>query len=227
MSHDLRAAPAVRRSPLAERHRQAGVRFVAAGEWPATYGDLQRERSAIRERVALLDWGPLDKILLSGTPSAASPPAPAHVPGAITTAEVEGRTAQLWGLSDDESLLVVAASNGPSSRDLAAQLELRGASATDVSSLYAAFRLAGPHARAVLEGLFPVDVSEHALGDRSITFGPLAAVNVTLARMDHEATVAFAILVERDQAEYLWDSLLHSGAMFGIEPVGAAAMAKD
>jgi aminomethyltransferase len=227
VSHDLRAAPALRRSPLAERHRQAGARFVASGEWPATYGDGQRERSAIRERVALLDWGPLDKILLFGAPPAASPPAPALVPGTITTAEMDGRAAQLWGLNDDESMLVVAAANGALSRDLAAQLELRGAVATDVSSLYAAFRLAGPHARAVLEGLFPEDVSERALADRSITFGPLANVNVTLARMDHEGIVAFVILVERDQAEYLWDSLLHSGAMFGIEPVGAAAMAKD
>jgi aminomethyltransferase len=217
----------MRRSPLAERHRQAGARFIASGEWPATYGDVQSERSAIRERVALLDWGPLDKILISGASPATSAPAPTLVPGTITTGEVDGRAAQLWGLNGDESMLVVAASNGPSSRDLAAQLELRGAFATDVSSLYSAFRLAGPYARAVLEGLFPEDVSEHALADRSITFGPLANVNVTLARMDHDGAVAFAILVERDEAEYLWDSLLHSGAMFGIEPVGAAAMAKD
>lgn len=216
-----------RRSPLADRHRQLGARFVASGEWPATYGDIERERNAIRERVALLDWGPLDKILLSGAWVAADAHAPTRVPGAITRGDVAGRSAQLWGLTEDESLLVMPGSNGLSSPDTATQLEAGGVSTTDVSSLYAAFKLAGPRARAVLEELFPDDVSERALADRAITFGPLGGVTVVLARLDHGGTPAFAVLVERDQAEYLWDSLLHVGAAVGIEPVGAAALAED
>src|SRR2546428_11432065 len=46
----------IRRSPLAERHRALGARFGDSGEWPTTYGDVQRERRAVKERVALNDW---------------------------------------------------------------------------------------------------------------------------------------------------------------------------
>lgn len=219
--------PPVRRSPLADHHRALGARFVASGEWPAAYGEVRRERQAIQERVALLDWGPLDKILLSGTIPADNSRALSFALGAIATGDIDGRPAQLWGLAEDEALLLVAGADSRSSLATAMGLEAGGATTTDLSSHYAAFRLAGPSARAVLEGLSAVDVSERGLADRAIRFGPLAGVTVTLARLDRHSTPAFEILVERDQAEYLWDSLLAAGAAFGIEPVGAAAMAED
>lgn len=217
----------VRRSPLAERHRERGARYVAAGEWPATYGDLQRERRAVRERVALLDAGPLDKLSLAGPRLAPAPPAPQYGLALVTAGSIDGRGAQLWGLTEETSLLVVPAVDARSSSQLAASLEAEGIGATDVSSLYAALQLTGPRVRAVLEEVFPVEVSDHAMPDRAITFGPFAQVTAIVARMDLADVPSFMVLVERDHAEYVWDSLLHLGERHGLEPVGAAALAED
>lgn len=217
----------VRRSPLAHWHRGRGARFVATGEWPATYGDLQRERRAVRERVALLDAGPLDKISLSGARVAPAPPAPAYELGRVTAGSIDGRDAQLWGLAEDTSLLVVPAVDARSSSALSGALEADGIQATDVSSLYAALQLTGPRVHAILEEVFPVDVSDRALPDRAVTFGPLALVTAIVARIDVADLPSFTVLVERDQAEYLWDALLRIGDRYGLEPVGAAALAED
>lgn len=225
MSAALAITP-VRRSPLSQRHRALGARFGERGEWPATYGDLQRERRALRERVGLVDAGPLDKIAIAGDLPARSA-LPAMRAGAITTGEVDGRAARLWCLADDEALLIAPGVDAHSSDALLATIETNGGSATDVSSAYAMLQLIGPRARDVLEELYPEDVSEEAFPDRAIGFGPLANVAVTIARLDHGGVPGFAILVERDHAEHIWDALLTIGARHGIEPVGGAALAED
>lgn len=217
----------VRRSPLAQWHRRRGAHFVATGEWPATYGDLQRERRAAREFAALLDAGPFDRFSLAVPRLAPAPPGPPFRLGELTVGSIEGRRAELWGLTDDASLLVVPASDARSASALASALERDGLEATDVSSLYAALRLTGPAVRAVLEEIFPVDLSERALPDRAIAFGPLAHVTVAVARTDLGDLPSFTVLVARDHAEYIWDALLHVGEPHGLESVGAAALMED
>jgi heterotetrameric sarcosine oxidase gamma subunit len=140
---------------------------------------------------------------------------------------LDGRTAERWGIDENSSLLVAAGCSLGSSSALATALEAQGIEATDVSSLYATLQLTGPKARAVLEELFPVDISERALPNRRIVLGPLAHVTVVLARIDHRGLPSFTVLVERDQAEYVWDALLHVGARHELEPVGAAAVVED
>jgi aminomethyltransferase len=215
----------LRRSPLSERHRQLRARFVATGEWPAAYGDLLRERRVLRETVGLLDLGPLDRLSLGGALS--RPAGPALAVGKITEGEIDGRPVQLWGLNDDEALLVAHGIDARSSAALAASLEKDGIASTDASSLYATLVLTGPRSRDVLAELFPEDLSDRGFPDRAIVFGPLANVAVAVARQDRSGLLSYAILVERDHAEYLWDALLETGAPHGIEPVGAAALAED
>lgn len=226
MSVIERAAP-IRRSPLAEWHRQRGGRPVSTGEWPATYGDVHRERRAVRERVGLLDAGPFDRLALAGGRLAADPPAPPFVVARVTDGRVDGRVAQLWGLTSESSLLVLPGTDARSAGALAARLDAEGIRTIDVSSYYATLVLAGPRARDVLEELFTVDVSERALPDRTIVFGPLARVTATFARLDLRSSPAFSVMVERDQAEYVWEALLRIGERHGIEPVGALAVAED
>jgi len=218
-----RAAP-VRRGPLSEWHRRRGARMVPAGEWPATYGDVQRERSAARERVAIVDAGPFDRIALDGALEA-PPPAPRHEPGCVTEGRIDGRDAELWTLTDRSSLLVAPGADAASAASLAAAAAALGARAADVSSRYATFILAGPRSAALLEEVCPVDL--RAVAPREIAFGPLARVTATVARMGTGAVAAFTVLVARDEAEYLWESLLRVGERHGIVPAGAAALAGD
>ena len=216
----------VRRSPLADRHRRAGARFVAAGEWPETFGDLGHEREAVRSAAGLLDAGPFDRIQLTGERLSPEGGPPFRL-GALSDGLFAGRPARLWGLTRSSALLVSPAQDARSSTELEAALATAGCEATDVSSLYSSFELVGPRVHWVLEELFPVDTSAAALADRAIRFGQLAGVTVTLARADRRGAAAFSVLVERDQAEYLWDALLHVGARHGLRPVGAAAVAED
>ncbi|MBM4435339.1 MAG: hypothetical protein FJ028_09645, partial [Chloroflexi bacterium] len=112
-----------------------------------------------------------------------------------------------------------------SAASLAAAAAALGARAADVSSRYATFILAGPRSAALLEEVFPVDL--RAVAPREIAFGPLARVTATVARMGTGAVAAFTVLVARDEAEYLWESLLRVGERHGIVPAGAAALAGD
>ena len=213
----------IRRSPLADRHRARGARFVDAGEWPATYGDLEQERRAVRQAVALCDEGPFDRISTARRPGAALP----ATTGRVTDTVVDGRRAWWWGLNEDEALLLAAGRDPGSAASLCAALDADGLAATDVSSRWASLELAGPRARDVLEAIYRDDIGEDAAPDRSIVFGPLANVAVTIARIDRAGSPAYRILVERDLAEYLWDALLEAGAPFGIRPVGADALAEN
>lgn len=219
------SAGAIRRSPLRDRHAALGARWVSpVAEWPAAYGDERRERDALRTRAALCDWGPLDKLRLPATASGASPLP--FVDGRISIGAVAGRPAQLWGLAGDEALLLVPAATGDAATGLREVRAAIDATATDVSSHFCALRLAGPRSRDVLEEIYPEDVSDQALPDRHVSFGPLAGTPIIIGRCDTGETTAFTILVERDLAEYLWDALLAVGARHELSPAGVAALAE-
>jgi heterotetrameric sarcosine oxidase gamma subunit len=82
-----------------------------------------------------------------------------------------------------------------------------------VSSGFAALRVVGTRARAVLAEACPVDLSEAAVHDRGIVQANVANVRVLLARMDLDGEPAFTLLVARDEARYLWDALSELGGL--------------
>ena len=215
---------AVRRSPLAARHRALGARWISEfAEWPQAYAGPQPERAALRSMLWLADWGPVDKYLLQGDRLSTRAPGPQFTPRAIGTGTLGGHSAQLWGLTDGEALLLAPAADAAASRALRAELDSQGIAFEDQSSQFVLLRLGGSTARTVLEGLLPNDVSEAALPDRTVAFGMLAGVRVTIGRSDQGGGLAFTIVAERDYAEYLWDALLHAGhGPHKVTPVGAA-----
>lgn len=219
------SAPAVRRSPLAARHRALGARWISEfAEWPQAYAGPQPDRSALRSMLWLADWGPVDKFLLRGERPSTRSPGPQFTPGAIGAGMQGGRPAQLWGLTDREALLLAPAADAAASRALRAELDAQGIAFEDQSSQFVLLRLGGVAARTILEGLLPDDVSDAALPDRTVSFGMLAGVRVTIGRSDQAGGLAFTIVAERDYAEYLWDALIHAGrGPLKVTPVGAAA----
>jgi heterotetrameric sarcosine oxidase gamma subunit len=129
-----------------------------------------------------------------------------------------------WQLQPDESVVLFA----PADRAAAAK-HLDGArSSVDVSSGWTVLRLAGPAARAVLAEVCPVDLSAAAVPDRSIVHAMVANVRVVAARIDTSGQPAFALLVARDEARYVWDSLSDVGEPHGLvhgDPVTSAVPA--
>jgi glycine cleavage system aminomethyltransferase T len=94
----------------------------------------------------------------------------------------------------------------------------------DVGSAYTLFRLVGPRLPALLQELSPVDLSLRAVPDLRVVQAPFAGTRAILARRDHGDVPGWALLVVRDEAQYLWEAILHVGAPFGIRPVGATAI---
>ena len=99
-----------------------------------------------------------------------------------------------------------------------------GAAVTDISSGWSVLRLIGPNVRALLEELVAIDLSAGALADRRIAQVMMANCRVILARRDDAGVPGFILLVARDEAEHLWDVLVHLGAAHELRPVGAAAL---
>jgi glycine cleavage system aminomethyltransferase T len=85
---------------------------------------------------------------------------------------------------------------------------------TDVTSVYSAILLAGPKSREVLQKLTTLNVNDMAMPEDAARQTRLAHVNATIL-----CSKGFLILNTRDVAEYVWQTLLHTGA----RPFGTVA----
>jgi heterotetrameric sarcosine oxidase gamma subunit len=151
--------------------------------------------------VVLGELWPLDKLVVRGGGDAATL-------GRV----VEDRGVAIWRLQPDESLVLF-----PPGEHAAVVTRLTGRRSTvDVSSGSTILRLHGPGARAVLAEVCPVDLSASAVPDRSIVQAMVANVRVVIARIDSAGQPAFALLVARDEARYLWDALSEVGEAHGL-----------
>ena len=114
----------------------------------------------------------------------------------------------------DEWLLVT-----PDRAQTALASALRGAlsgmhcAITDVSDLRAAFELAGPCARDVLQKGCAVDLHPRAFSAGTCVQTALARARVTLRQMNEAPT--YQVLVERSYARYLWDWLVDAAVEYG------------
>ena len=82
---------------------------------------------------------------------------------------------------------------------------------TDVTSVYAALLLVGPHSRVVLQRLTALDLSDPALPDLACDCTGLAHVHATILRQDLGPIPAYWLLVGWEYGAYAWDSVLHAG----------------
>ena len=144
--------------------------------------------------------------------------------------EIAGAT--IWPLTDGEVLVTCEPPDTPTVlqalQDRAAAAseasEPRPLNVTDVTSVYAALVLAGPHSRAVLQRLTALDLSDPALPDLACARTGLAHAHATILRQDLGPVPAYWLLVGWEYGAYVWDAVLHAGESFGIAPVGLEAL---
>jgi len=96
--------------------------------------------------------------------------------------------------------------------------------ATDVTSVYADLFLAGPSSRSALGKLTSLNVSESRLSDRACAQASVAHVHAIVLREDIKAIAGFHILVSREYAEAVWESVLHAGREFRLQSFGFEAL---
>jgi glycine cleavage system aminomethyltransferase T len=196
------------RSPLASMHAAFGsdVTIEGGAEVVRSYGDPDRERSALSGTIGLADITVLSKIDIRG-----------DVDLALSSALEDGvaKIANEWAV-------VFAAPGSVADRVAAMQAGVgTAAMVTDVTHLYAGFALAGPSLSDALARLTSWDPSGLDVGDA--TGAPIADVRAIVRRREASVPV-MEVWVAMEFARYAWRSVLEVVERLGGEPVGWDAL---
>ncbi|MDA1314074.1 MAG: hypothetical protein O2968_12110 [Acidobacteria bacterium] len=208
--------PVRRRSPLAETLEALGAKLGDAHDWDValSFGSPNEEAEAVRQSVGLTDLSRIPKFDLRARN--------------LDPAFALDGDARVWRQRRGQSLVTCS----PESRaSVAAQLDHYAASAaesspvyvSDVTPVYAALLLAGPRGAAVIRKLADLDLSGEALPNLACTQTGIHHVYALVAREDLPSLRAYLIFTGREYAEWLWETVMHAGHEFGMQPFGSQA----
>jgi glycine cleavage system aminomethyltransferase T len=197
---------AVKRSSFHHLQAHARAQFARRHGWEivASYGDVEAEKAAAREKAALADVSWLGKIECKGP----------WVPG-LAERTVDG--AHFYRLTGVHGIWIVR----PDAVDAAARA-LEGFRAgqarsylVEASAGWASVELLGPKAPDVLSKVSSARVAVDSHGQH-----PVGGVHAVLIRRADGYQIHFA----REYGEYLWESLIDAGEEFGLRLAGADAL---
>lgn len=224
-----------------EWHLAQGAKMMVAGLWlrPEHYGDPVAEVTAVRQRVGLIDVSTLGKLKLTG------PGVPALLDRLYINQWqklVVGRVRYGVMCNDEGVILDDGVTARLGEQEWYTTLTSSGATAmyewlqwwvqsgwgegvhiTNVTEVWAAFNLAGPQARAVLQKLTEADVSNTAfpyMHGRDLT---LAGVPCRVLRLGFTGELSYEIHCPAGYGLYLWQAVMAAGQGFGIRPFGVEA----
>ena len=237
-----------RRTALDADHEARGAVWMPAGNWrrPEYYAlpNLAREQAiasevrAVRTAVGLIDVGTLGKIEVHGARA-----------GEFLDRVYSARYSSLklgttrYGLMLDEAGVIiddgVIGRCGPeafyfttTTANSAMLFRELGRLATwwglpvgliNLTGHYAALNLAGPLARAVLQGLTDLDLREASFPYLGLRDGRVAGVPCRLMRVGFVGELGYEIHLPAELAPHLWRALLAAGTSQGIRPFGVEA----
>ena len=222
------------RSPLHDRHAEAGAKFAEFGGWamPLQFTGIVAEHAAVREGVGIFDVSHLGKALVRGDG------ARAFVDASLTNAldKIHPGKAQytmccddatggvvddliVYLRSDDDLLLVPNAAN---TAEVVRRLAAAAPSGVDVQNVhrdYGVFALQGPTSDEVLDVLGLPTLGEYM----SFADVPWRGTIVTVCRSGYTGERGHELVVPSDAAGELWDAALSAGAPCGIARAGLGA----
>ncbi len=222
-------------------HLARGAKMMVAGQWlrPEHYGDPLSEVKAVRQSVGLIDISTLGKLKLTGR----------GVPDLLSRIYVNkwhklavGRVR--YGLMcNDEGIIMddgvtacvsekewymTTTSSGATAVDEWIQWWVQSGWGEDVhvtnaSENRAAFNLAGPRARSVLEQLTDTDISNAALPYMHMRQVDLAGVPCRLLRIGFTGELSYEIHCPAAYGRMLWEAIMAAGESYDIMPFGVEA----
>jgi aminomethyltransferase len=215
----------LRRTPLYERHVEAGAKLVAfAGyEMPVSYQGVSAEHRAVRADAGVFDVSHMGEIDVEGPQAAAFLQRQlSNDLGRLAEGEAQYTllTNERGGILDDlivyrtercRYLLVVNAANREADVEWLVQRSERGSDVRDVSDDYALLAVQGPRALARLE-----------LGERapfSFERGRLDGIEVLISATGYTGERGVELACAPEDAVALWDAVLARG----VVPCGLAA----
>lgn len=230
-----------KRTTIHDWHIDHGAKMMVAGLWrrPEHYGDPAVEVLAVRQRVGLIDVSTLGKLKLTGK----------GVPDLLDRLYINkwrklspGRVR--YGLMCDDAGIILddgvtarisqqewymtTTSSGASGIYEWIQWWLQsgwgeGVYVTDISEVNAAFNLAGPLSREVLQSLTQSDLSNTAFPYMHQQAANVAGIACRLFRIGFTGELSYEIHCPSGYGLALWQALMDAGERFGITPFGVEA----
>jgi len=237
-----------RRTPVDALHAALDAVWMPAGNWrrPEYYAvagqtraqSIDAEVRAVRNRVGLIDVGTLGKIEIYG-PQAGEFLDRAYA-GKFSNLR-EGMTR--YGLMLDESGVIIddgviarlgadafyfTTTTGGSATVFRELLRLNAAWGLDcglvnVTGHRAAFNLAGPASRGLLQPLTDVDLCDAAFPFLGVRSGTVAGAPARLLRVGFVGELGYEIHVAAGAAAAVWRALMAAGGTHGLRPFGVEA----
>ena len=222
-------------------HISHGAKMMIAGTWlrPEHYGDPTAEVKAVRERAGLIDVSTLGKFRFTGP----------GVPDLLDKIYINRWQALAVGrvrygvMCNGEGVILddgvtahvaekewytTATSSGASHVYEWIQWWLQsgwgdGVNLTEVTEDFAAFNLAGPQSRTVLQQLTKADISNEAMPYMHTQEVMVAGVPCRLLRIGFTGELSYEIHCPAGYGLYLWEAIMAAGQNFGILPFGVEA----
>ncbi|MFV0473475.1 MAG: glycine cleavage T C-terminal barrel domain-containing protein, partial [Pikeienuella sp.] len=241
----------LRRTPMHDWHEANGVDWEPVAEWRRPFCYLRpgetredaviREVNAVRTAVGLLDASTLGKIIVKG------PDAGRFLDLIYTNVMSSLKLGRCrYGLMCNENGFlfddgVVArigedeflchTTSGGADRVHAWMEEWLQTEWWDlkvftanVTEQYAQVAVAGPKARAVLEGLTEIDLSAGALPFMALAEGEIAGIPARIYRISFSGELSYEIAAPAHRGRALWDAILAAGAKHGVATYGTEAL---
>jgi aminomethyltransferase len=220
-----------RRTPLYERHLEAGARMVdfAGWEMPVQYAGVIEEHRAVRTAAGLFDVSHMGEVRVRGagaegllqrlTPNDVSKltPGRAHYSGLLTERGTYIDDVLVYRLGAEDFMVVVNASNASRDFEWIASRAAGKAEVTDVSDRYALLALQGPLALSILAPLATPEIS--GLKYYGFAEGMVDGASALISRTGYTGEDGFEIYLAPEEAPRIWQRLLEGGAL----PAGLGA----
>jgi aminomethyltransferase len=235
--HLVTASPTARRSPLHQRHVQAGAKLGDFGGWqmpieyPAGGGGVLAEHRAVREAVGVFDVSHLGKVTVAGTGARAFVNAclsndldrikPGQAQYTMCCDSSGGVVDDLiaYLLSEEELFLVPNAAN---TAEVAARLAAAAPPAITVRDAHGDFgvlAVQGPRSPDVLAALeLPAELQYMAFVDAEYQGEALR-----ICRTGYTGEHGYELIAPWHQLGPLWDALLDAAGAVGGRPAGLGA----
>jgi glycine cleavage system aminomethyltransferase T len=201
----------VMRSPINARHLSQGARLSIEDGWevPRNYQDIERERAAIREGLAIADITARGKIDLRG-----------RVDSALASL-AQTRGATLARISRNWALVFTPPAGLAGSLTLMTSAASRDTTVTDATSIYAGIALLGPRVPDLLSRLITANPESLLRGQCLAT--QLLRIPAILLGRELPVTVV-ETYVSSEFASYAWDAIFDAAEPLAPEPAGVEAL---
>ena len=228
-------APAMRRTPLYDKHAELGAKMVpfAGYEMPIQYEGIVAEHRAVRGRAGLFDLSHMGEFFFKGRGAGAT--LDRLISSDIASLDVgEARYGLLtnergtivddvivYRVGESEYMVVVNAAN--IAKDRAHVLARLGEDVAFEDRSYgtALVAIQGPRAVEILGS--KTDAEVRSLPAFGVTHGRVARSRATIARTGYTGEDGFEVFIGNADADKVWDSLLTAGREAGMKPIGLGA----